>query len=332
VRRWIALLVAVALAVTGACARAADETEVSSPGQSRSGATTTGSTPPSATPPTTAPTTTPPSTAPPTTAPVDPYALRPPDPTPDAAALAARLAAAEATLRDPDVDPVALAEAALAQQAGYRQLGDDADWVPDVRAALPPELHAALDRHLAIRRDLRSLAGAPVDVMPAWRIVAPAPAADLLAWYREAEAATDVPWTVLAAVNLVETAMGRIRGTSTAGAQGPMQFLPSTWSAYGGGGDIQSPGDAILAAARLLAANGAPADVDAALYAYNHDDRYVRAVREYAALIGEHPNAYAGFHAWGVFYWTTAGDLYLPVGWEATEQVAVDDYVAEHPA
>jgi hypothetical protein len=327
VRRWIAVLVAVALAVTGGCARAGDERELSSPRPSGPSPTPTVAAPTSATPPTT----TPPTTAPPTTAPVDPYALRPPDPAPDAAALAARIAAAEATLRDPDVEPGALAEAALAQQAAYRQLGDHADWAPDVRAALPPGLHTALDHHLAIRRDLRSLAGAPLDVMPAWRIVAPAPAADLVAWYREAEAATDVPWTVLAAVNLVETAMGRIRGTSTAGAQGPMQFLPSTWSAYGAGGDIQSPRDAILAAARLLAANGAPADVDGALYAYNHDERYVRAVRAYAALIDEHPNAYAGFHAWGVFYWTTAGDLYLPVGWEATEQVAVDEYVAEHP-
>ena len=42
-------------------------------------------------------------------------------------------------------------------------------------------------------------------------------------------------------------------------------------------GDIQATGDAILAAARLLRANGAPADMARALYAYNSSHRYVRA-------------------------------------------------------
>ena len=35
-----------------------------------------------------------------------------------------------------------------------------------------------------------------------------------------------------------------------------MQFLPSTFAAYGNGGDIHAPRDAILAAGRYLAANG----------------------------------------------------------------------------
>ena len=72
--------------------------------------------------------------------------------------------------------------------------------------------------------------------------------------------------------------MGRIRGTSTAGAKGPMQFLPSTWEAYGEG-DIEDPDDAIMAAARYLANYGAPADMDRALFAYNHSDHYVRPSR-----------------------------------------------------
>jgi membrane-bound lytic murein transglycosylase B len=63
-----------------------------------------------------------------------------------------------------------------------------------------------------------------------------------------------VPWQYLAAVNFVETKFGRIRGTSIAGAQGPMQFLPSNWKQYGKGGDINSDRDAIAAAARFLQA------------------------------------------------------------------------------
>ena len=56
------------------------------------------------------------------------------------------------------------------------------------------------------------------------------PAAELLADYNAAAQATGVGWQYLAAVHLVETRMGRIRGTSAAGAEGPMQFLPSTFA------------------------------------------------------------------------------------------------------
>ncbi len=67
-----------------------------------------------------------------------------------------------------------------------------------------------------------------------------------------------VGWNYLAAIHLVETKFGRVKSDSVAGAQGPMQFIPSTWRIYGNGGDIHDPHDAILAAARLLRANGAP--------------------------------------------------------------------------
>jgi membrane-bound lytic murein transglycosylase B len=105
--------------------------------------------------------------------------------------------------------------------------------------------------------------------------------------------------------------MGRIRGTSTAGAQGPMQFLPSTWDIYGEGGDINSNHDAILAAGRLLQDRGAPDDMGAALYAYNPSPRYVRAVTVHAEQIRAEPRTYLGYYHWQVYY----GETLLPEGW-----------------
>src|SRR6266545_1822879 len=139
------------------------------------------------------------------------------------------------------------------------------------------------------------------------------PAAELLAAYHDAEAELGVPWTYLAAINVVETRTGRIRGSSPAGAQGPMQFLPSTWRRYGAGGDVDSVHDAILAAARLLRANGAPADMAGALYAYNHSPLYVRAVTAYAQQMRADQRAFLGYHQWQVYY----GDTLLPEGYPA---------------
>ncbi len=265
-----------------------------------------------------------------TTAPVDVATLRPPAPATDPATLSRQIADAEAVIRRPGATEVEIATAALAQQVGYRQLGDHPEWDAAVFAALPVELQPIAESHAAARRDLRALTGEPSTEMPAWRIVPPVPAADLVASYQAADTEFGVPWQYLAAINLVETGMGRIRGTSVAGAQGPMQFMPETWAAYGEG-DVNDPAQAIRGAARYLTANGAPGDMTGALWNYNHSDRYVRAVQRYADLIVEHPQAYAGFHSWGIWYWTTAGDLYLPIGWEALEKVPVDQYVAAHP-
>jgi len=280
--------------------------------------------------PTTASTVPPTTAAPTTTAPVDVDALRPPAAAKDPAGLARQIRDAEAVLRARGRSDGDVARAALAQQAAYRALGDHPEWDARVIGALPPGLADPVHRHLAARRELRALARRPADRMPAWRIVPPAPAARLVGWYKAAEAEFGVPWQDLAAVNLVETGLGRIRGTSTAGAQGPMQFLPSTWAAYGEG-DINDPRQAIRAAARYLRANGAPGDIAGALWHYNHSDHYVRAVRLYAGLIGERPGAFAGFYHWGVWYWSTAGDLFLPVGYEATGNMPVDRYVSTAP-
>ena len=91
-------------------------------------------------------------------------------------------------------------------------------------------------RNVDARRQLTAIvASALKDTLPAWRIEPPAPADELLGYYRKAEAATGVGWNYLAAINLVETGLGRIVGVSHAGAQGPRQFLPSTFAVYGDG-------------------------------------------------------------------------------------------------
>ena len=156
----------------------------------------------------------------------------------------------------------------------------------------------------------------PKSDLPPWKIIPPPPAEELTGYYKEAEAKFGVPWEYLAAVHLVETRMGRIRGTSTAGAQGPMQFLPATWKAYGMGGDINDPHDAIMGAANYLKANGGAAGrMDNALYRYNNSNRYVRAVTLYAQQIEADPITYRAYHQWRVYYITPRGDLWLEEGY-----------------
>ena len=171
---------------------------------------------------------------------------------------------------------------------------------------------------------------APRDTLPAWRIISPAPADQLMDLYRQAEAATGVGWNYLAAINLIETRFGSIAGVSTAGAQGPMQFMPETWAAYGKG-DVTSPRDAIMAAGRYLAASGFASNPDRAIFAYNNANEYVRAVKDYAAILADDPGAFAGFYRWDVYYYTTEGDVLLPLGYFQSQRIPVSQYLANHP-
>jgi membrane-bound lytic murein transglycosylase B len=123
-----------------------------------------------------------------------------------------------------------------------------------------------------------------------------------------------VGWFYLAAINFIETDFGRVAGPSTAGAQGPMQFLPATWAIYGHG-NIHRPKDAILAAAYLLAAHGATQNIAAAVYAYNPSWRYVDAVLRYARRLRHDPHALAGYYHRQVICRLASGWVLLPAGY-----------------
>jgi len=113
-----------------------------------------------------------------------------------------------------------------------------------------------------------------------------------LALYRDsaAEYCLGLSWTVLAAIGEIESGDGANDGPSTAGALGPMQFMPATWAGWATDGfgaagppDVMNPLDAVPSAARLLCADGAVTGLSAAIYDYNHARWYVSEVLDLAA-------------------------------------------------
>lgn len=136
--------------------------------------------------------------------------------------------------------------------------------------------------------------------------------ASYLADYKKAGTQYGIPWTVLAGIGTVESDNGQSNlpgvhsGTNAFGAAGPMQFgvggaagntwggapvHPATWhtGGYGIDGDhdgivdVYDPGDAIPSAAYFLQAHGAPASMQAALFAFNHSSAYLSDVLGWAA-------------------------------------------------
>jgi len=246
-------------------------------------------------------------------------------------ALARVIADAQDIVADPARSPSEVAAAARVAQVAHEELAFHPERLAPVLAALPPRWAEVTRRTATAGRDLLAMAeGVPGEELPAWRIVDPLPPDRLRALYAEAQDRFGVPWTVLAAVNLVETRMGRIASHSEAGARGPMQFMPSTWASYGLGGDVYDPHDAILGAANYLRANGGATEqgLDRALRRYNGDVRYVRAVRAYAELMEADERAFLGFHAWEVYFRTTSGRVHLPVGYDEPEAILAVDYLA----
>lgn len=181
----------------------------------------------------------------------------------------------------------------------------------DELAALLARSNAALDRLSARARSLEEAEAAAARLRALAAAVSRS-AADRVAHARAGVVPADykrlyvaaartcrgLSWTVLAAIGQVESGHGRNAGTSYAGAQGPMQFMPSTFAHYGvdgdkdGSVDIFSPADAIYSAARYLCANGAgggDAALARAIWHYNHADWYVQLVLRIAGQLAAQP-------------------------------------------
>lgn len=155
---------------------------------------------------------------------------------------------------------------AIWHQRLYRYAARNGRRARRVLTRLTPRHSRILSRHVDAQQGLSALTSPvrPRDIK--WETYRPESPHRLLRYYREGERRYDVPWEVLASVNAIETRFGRILGPSSAGARGPMQFMPATWDAYGKG-DIDDPHDSIIAAARYLSASGAPERMRDALFA-----------------------------------------------------------------
>jgi soluble lytic murein transglycosylase-like protein len=199
---------------------------------------------------------------------------------------------------------------ALYQQRMYRMLARD----PALARAVVDRLSASVAKeariNVAAGSDLLSLAS-PVSRPDLIQTQPPESPGVLLEFYREAEERFGVAWQVLAAVNYTESKFGRVVSASSAGAQGPMQFIPSTWATYGFGGDVHDPHDAILGAANYLHASGAPGDYRVALYHYNPVPAYVDAVMRYARQMSHDPRTFYAYYNWQVFVLTKHGEVRL---------------------
>lgn len=239
----------------------------------------------------------------------------------------------EDAIRDPRTGVEELEQWGRLQQSVYARLAARPEWDEGVFDALSTEYDQVVTLHLQARRfepDPDS-SYVPPDTVPAWRIIEPAHVEELRGLYFESQSASGTPWEYLAAINFIETRFGRIIGDSSAGAQGPMQFIPTTWDIWGEGGDVFDPRDSILAAGRFLANFGAPDDMAGALFKYNPSDDYVTAVTAYARLLELEPRNLGAFRAWRVFYGTSSGPVLLPEGYDEAEPVPVAEFLARQP-
>jgi soluble lytic murein transglycosylase-like protein len=197
--------------------------------------------------------------------------------------------------------PEAVAVHAVREQRIYRLLGRRPGLARAVVEALPARLRGEARDNVLARHELSRIVSVRRGPPPRIAIGRAEPADVLQAHYRRAWRRFRVGPPLLAAVNFVESGFGRLRNRSISGARGPMQFMPATWAAYGLGGDISDPRDAILGAANYLHANGAPGDELRALHHYNPSVHYVRAIAAYARRIRADRRRFYAYYAWAVY-------------------------------
>ena len=201
---------------------------------------------------------------------------------------------------------------ALHQQRIYRLLSARPGLAQRALRRLPWWLApGARDIHGALRALRRLHYATPLTPGRRLRTGRALPADVLLGHYRRAQRRFGVGWHVLAAVNFVETAFNRLRNDSVSGAQGPMQFIPSTWRAYGLGGDIHEPRDAIMGAANYLRSSGAPRNYSRALYAYNPSRLYVEGALRIARQMRASRRTFYAIYSWQVYIRTRTGERRL---------------------
>jgi membrane-bound lytic murein transglycosylase B len=240
----------------------------------------------------------------------------------DRAQLAVELNRAQAIIDSPSSATAELRSAGEFEQLAAVALERDS---PRVQRATLARLHPAAAA--SMRADLAAglALGRLVQrrkSLPPWKVISPPAPNVLLGYFRHAQARYGVGWQYLAAIEFIESKFGRVTGVSSAGAEGPMQFLPATWARYGRG-DVRNPRDAILGAARYLVASGARHDMAGALYHYNPSTDYVAAVQDYAARMRADARAYYGYYYWQVIYAKVGGSVILPVGYPRVRPVPI---------
>jgi hypothetical protein len=197
---------------------------------------------------------------------------------------------AQGTTRSPPADRSKRGKANAGGEQGGANAGGSGQLKRGQRAPKPSALTPPLPLSLS-----SSIAGVPAFFIESFRIPP-----FLLPIYQAAGTAYGVPWQLLAAINEVETDYGRVLDVSSAGAEGWMQFLPSSWATYAvdangdGFKDPYNPADAIFAAARYLRAAGAATDLRGAVFSYNHSQAYVESVMLRAKLLGGTPSGLLG--------------------------------------
>ncbi len=200
----------------------------------------------------------------------------------------------------------AFRQAARQEQLRIYELAGYAGVEKSVVALLPRAAQNGIEDMIAGLHSLYILAGIDQYYLVNPHFTLPysnaAPLASLRAYYLEAQNRYGIDASYLAAINFIESKFGRVNGPSSAGAYGPMQFLPGTWAEYGQGGNINDPHAAILAAARLLVHNGGPYDMRNAIWHYNNSFDYVDSVEFFA-------RAYRADTGWleRMYYWDTFG-------------------------